>query len=82
MCLRVEYGVGRIDHLRLICGSTSSTKKSDCKTKIFSIHVQRAFRDQVHSLNPRVQGKYNTSKYILDCGTAEIISKPYRSDIS
>ena len=80
MCLRIEYGVGRINHLRLICGSTSSTKKSDCKTGIFSIHVLRALQDQVHSLDSRVQGKYNTSKYILDCGTIEIVSKPCKSN--
>ena len=30
--VRIEYGVGRIDHLRLVCGSAPSTEKSDGET--------------------------------------------------
>ena len=42
--------------------------------------MARFLKDQVYSLESRIQAKYNTGKYILDRGTAEIISKACKSN--
>ena len=42
--------------------------------------MARFWGDQVHSLEPRIKAKYNTGKYILDRGAAEIVSKACKSN--